>query len=68
MRRSKAKEDKIADKISNLLNDVTLDLDEVGKVIANGQPTISYNRLVLMTEAAVQEKENVDGRQFDTLF
>lgn len=68
MRRSKSKEDKIAIRIAEMLNDVTLDLEEVGKVIANGQPTVSYNRLVTMTEAAVNEKENQYERQLDTLF
>jgi hypothetical protein len=68
MRRSKTKEDKVAEKITNLLNDVTLDLEEVGKVIANGQMTLSYNRLVLIAESAVEEKERTYERQFDTLF
>jgi hypothetical protein len=57
------KEHKVASKISQLVNDVTLDLDEVGKAIANAQPTISYNRLVLLTEAAVAEKED-NGNEF----
>lgn len=66
--KQKRKEDKIAEKITNLLNDVTLDLEEVGKVIATGHLTLSYNRLVLLTESAVEEKEKSYERQFDTLF
>lgn len=68
MRKVRTKEDKVAEKISTLLNDVTLDLDEVGRAVVENEYTITYNRLVMMTEAAVQEKEMKDERQFDTLF
>ena len=64
----KTKEDRVAEKITNLVNDVTLDLEQVGKAIANGQLTLSYNRLVLIAESAVEEKERQNERQFDTLF
>jgi hypothetical protein len=64
----KTKEDKIAEKITNLLNDVTLDLEEVGKVIAEGHLTLSYNRLVTVAESAIEQKERTYERQFDTLF
>jgi hypothetical protein len=65
---AKTREQKVADKIAELVNDVTLDLDEVGRALVDQHFTISYNRLVLITEAAIQEKENENGRQFDTLF
>lgn len=61
-------EERVAVKIANLVNDVTIDLDKVGYYLANAMPTISYNRLVLLTEAAVEEKEYSYGRQFDRLF
>lgn len=54
------KEQKIAKKITELVNDVTLDLDEVGKTIANAHPTITYNRVILLAEAAVEEKQNAN--------
>jgi hypothetical protein len=60
---AKTKEEKIAKRISELLNDVTLDLDEVGKQIVDNSYTISYNRLVMMTEAAMEEKERVDDKR-----
>lgn len=68
LRQIRTKESRVADKIGELLNDVTIDLDEVGRCFIDNNLTITYNRLVLMTEAAVHEKERVDDRQFDTLF
>lgn len=50
-------EQKIAVKLTNLLDSVSLDLDRVGIEIARLQPTTFYNRLVLVAEAAVDEKE-----------
>ncbi len=68
MRKIRTRESKVAVKIGDLLNDVTLDLDEVGKCFVDNNFTMTYNRLVLMTESAVEAKEAADGRQFDTLF
>lgn len=59
MKRPLTKEQRIAKQIVDLTNDVTLDLDDVGKTIANAHPTMSYNRLILIAESAVEEKENV---------
>lgn len=68
MKKRVTPEEKVAVKIANLVNDVTIDLDKVGYHLATAMPTISYNRLVLLAEAAVEEKENTYVRQFDTLF
>jgi hypothetical protein len=57
-RRPLTKEQKVAIKIGEMVNDVTLDLEEVGKTIANAQPTMTYNRVIILAEAAVEEKEN----------
>ncbi len=57
-RRPLTKEQKVAIKIGEMVNDVTLDLEEVGRTIANAQPTITYNRFILVAETAVEEKEN----------
>lgn len=57
-RRTLTKEQKVAQKISELVNDVTIDLEEIGKTIANAHPAITYNRIILVAEAAVEEKEN----------
>jgi hypothetical protein len=56
MKRSLTKDQVVAKRIAEMVSDVTLDLDEVGKSIANAHPTVIYNRLVLLTEAAVEEK------------
>ena len=62
------KEQRVANKIADLINDVTLDLDEVGKNLVEQQMTVSYNRLVLLPEAAIEEKERQNERQLNTLF
>lgn len=61
-RRQLTKEEKVAQKISDLVNDVTIDLEEIGKTIANAHPTITYNRVILVAESAVEEKENSGNR------
>lgn len=61
-RRQLTKEEKVAQKISDLVNDVTIDLEEIGKTIATAHPTITYNRVILVAEAAVEEKENSGNR------
>lgn len=58
MRRRITKEQKVAEVIASSVSDVSLDLDEIGKAIALGQPTVLYNRLILVAESAVEEKEN----------
>ncbi len=67
MKKKVTPEERVAVKIANLVNDVTIDLDKVGQHLATDLPTISYNRLVLLTEAAVEEKENTYGREFNRL-
>jgi hypothetical protein len=52
-----SEEQKVAVKITDLLSNVTLDLDLVGKFIAHRQPTTLYNRMILVAESAVDEKE-----------
>ena len=69
MRRIQTAEEKAAKKLSTLVNDITLDLDEVGIYLARLAPTISYNRLMLIAESAEFEKENVNVRHsHDPLF
>lgn len=52
-----SEEQKVAVKVTDLLNDVTLDLDLVGKYIAQRQPRTFYNRMILVAESAVEEIE-----------
>lgn len=58
MKRPLTKEQRIAKQIVDVTNDVTLDLDDIGRTIANAHPTMSYNRFILIAESAVDEKEN----------
>lgn len=59
MRRHRlTREERTAVKIAELVNDVTLDLDNVGRYLADVTPTISYNRLILIAESAIAKKEN----------
>jgi hypothetical protein len=60
MRRIRTEEEKVANKISDIISDTRLDLDRVGYHIAETAPTTTYNRLLLITEAAEFEKENSD--------
>ena len=50
-------EEKVALKIAQLTDSVTLDLDQVGKYLAK-MPNTHYNRIMLMIESAEWEKEN----------
>jgi hypothetical protein len=62
-------EEKIAVKISHLLSAVDLDLDKVGFYLAKLPSNIHYNRLILMAESAVAEKERYNERNPEyTLF
>ena len=56
--KSNSEEGKVAIKIVNLLNKVDLDLDRVGIEIARIEPKIHYNRMLLVTEAAIEEVKN----------
>jgi hypothetical protein len=62
MRRIKTDEEKAALKLSAIVSDVRLDLDEVGVYLGRYAPTVSYNRLLLIAESAEFEKENIDVR------
>ena len=53
-------EQKIAIQLTKLLDSVSLDLDRVGIEIARIRPTTMYNRLMLVAESAVEERENDD--------
>ena len=62
-------EEKVAKQIENITSDLRLDLDLVGRYLANISPTITYNRLLLIAESAEFEKENINVRNtHDPLF
>lgn len=56
MKRRPTKELKVAEKMSEMVNDLTLDLDQVGVYIASNN-SITYRRLMEVAEAARFEKE-----------
>jgi hypothetical protein len=55
-------EEKIAIKLSEIVNDYNLDLDEVGRYFARVAPKVSYNRIVNIIEVAEMEMENQNVR------
>jgi len=58
----KTKEEKVAQKLSEIVNDYTLDLEEVGRYFYRVAPKVSYNRIVEIVEVAEFERENADVR------
>jgi hypothetical protein len=61
----KSKEEKVADKIADLLDSASLNLDEVGRIIGRGS-NLSFNRLILLVEAMEFEKEMISVRENHT--
>lgn len=61
MRKRQTKEELIAKKLATAVADVTLDLDEIGRHLATEQ-TVLVNRLDLVLESAIYEKEELSER------
>ena len=57
-----SKEEKIALKLSDIVNDYTLNLDEVGRYFYRVAPRVSYNRILDIVEVAELEKEATNDR------
>ena len=57
-----SKEEKIALKLSDIVNDYTLNLDEVGRHFFRVAPRVSYNRILDIVEVAELEKEATNDR------
>ena len=57
------KEERVAIKLGSLLNDLYLDLDMVGYYIAQANPTVLYNRFIVVSESAQEQKEAVTERE-----
>ena len=64
----KTDEEKVAIKISSLLSDITLNLDDIGKYYARLEPSYHIKRLYVIAGSAEEELEKANGRQFDSLF
>ena len=52
-----SKEEKVADKITTLLSDFTLDLEAIGFYLSKGSPHIIYSRANEVLEAMQYNKE-----------
>jgi hypothetical protein len=55
--RRKSDNEKIAEKMTVLVNDLTLDLDQIGEYIARSAPNVTYRRFMEIAEAARFERE-----------
>jgi hypothetical protein len=60
--------EKTAVKISKIVNDVTLDLDQVGIYLARVAPNVSYSRLQIIAESAQAERDRQNVRTTDYLW
>lgn len=58
----KSYEEKVALKLSDIVNDYNLDLEETGRYLARVAPTVSYNRIKEIVEVAEIEKESKNVR------
>jgi hypothetical protein len=63
-----SKEEKIALKLSDIVNDYTLDLDEVGRHFFRVAPKVSYNRILEIVDVAELERENTNVRNHHNPF
>lgn len=58
----KTHEEKVAVKLSQLVNDYNLDIEEVGRYFARVSGLVSYNRVKEIIEVAEIEKDNQNVR------
>ena len=64
-----SEEEKIALKIGNMISNLNLDIETVGKYLANTVSNVGYNRLIVIAESAESEKERMYVRATsDTLW
>jgi hypothetical protein len=62
-----SKEQKVAIQMLSELDRISLNLEEVGRYIGR-QDNMTLNRLMIIIEAAEEEKENQIAREHTTLF
>lgn len=60
---TQTKEEKVAIKLANVLTDFTLDIEAVGKFLAEAVPHILYARLIEVLESAQYQHET--GNTYD---
>ena len=65
----KSEEEKVAEKIANLMKDSTLNLDQIGIYLARIRPNYLHKRLNIIAESADYETEKMyDRLNHDPLF
>jgi hypothetical protein len=57
IRQKSTEEEKIAIKLGNILSDLRIDIEQVGRYLARTSPNVVYNRLITVAESAQFEKE-----------
>lgn len=65
MRKRATKEEKVARDMVELVNDLTLDLDAVGRYVGEQASTVIYNRLDLVIDLARDTKEQLLNDYYD---
>jgi hypothetical protein len=53
-------EERIANKLGNIISDLRVDLELVGEYLAKSQPYVVYNRLQVIAESAKDTKEGTN--------
>ena len=53
-------EEKVANKLGNMVSDLRVDLELVGEYLAKSQPYVVYNRLQVIAESAKETKEGTN--------
>ena len=62
LRRTITPEEKVAQRLSAIVSDLRLDIEQVGVYLARTSPNVAYNRLVEIAESAQYEKEQNELR------
>lgn len=60
IRRILTEEEKVANKIGDMVSDLRVDLELVGDYLAKSQPYVVYNRLQVIAESAKETKEGTN--------
>jgi hypothetical protein len=63
--RRKSDNEQIAEKMTVLVNDLTIDLEQIGEYIARSAPNVTYRRFMEIAEAArFEREEKIHGTDF----
>jgi predicted RNA binding protein with dsRBD fold (UPF0201 family) len=62
MRKIKTDEEKVAKTLTNLVNDLTLDVEQVGVYLGRESPNVSLRRLNEIMDTANEERKAINVR------